>query len=55
MNMTSTGSNITEYTELGRIMAISLSGVGFILMPLLTVYIILTVYITNATSNKKSE
>ena len=55
MNMTSNGSNIPEFTELGRIMAISLSGVGFILMPLLTVYIILTVYITNATSNKKSE
>lgn len=49
MNMTTTGSNISEYTQLGKIMAIGLSGAGLILVPLLTVYI------TNVVSHKKSE
>lgn len=46
MNMTTTGSNIVEYTEIGKILAIALAGAGLILIPMLTVYI------TNLTGGK---
>lgn len=39
MNMTTTGSNIPEYTPIGRVLANVLSGAGLILIPMLTVYI----------------
>ena len=39
MCMTTTGSNIVAYTDLGKTLSIVLAGAGLILIPMLTVYI----------------
>ncbi len=49
MNMTTTGSQITEYTPVGKCLAVLLPAMGLILFP------VFTVYIANAVSPSQSK
>ena len=54
MNMTTTGCDISEYTAVGKALAVAMSAVGLILFPVFTVYVMDAVSGTGPTSGVSS-